>query len=307
MVLRTNSFDTGTEGAAVTAVNSAVNGDAFTAVETTLTYAASAAAHGAKGAISTNAAVSAYARYTINTSSVAVRIYFSIDTVPTSDCHLIQVSRSGVRVGSVHLNGAGKLRISDATGTTGVWTAASAISANTWYWLDLLVTVGATTSDGVLSCDYGTLGGASIESTTYSTANLGTTAVDNIYFGKRSTVTYVVKMDTVAWEEGRTTRIGPLVTPPTIVHTEDPGICVVDARSSTAGDATSLTYSLAPTTGVTEPVDGLFLVEQQTTDVVYTLTVTQSGSGYTDTLTVPAVGAAEGGTFRRIWTGTVWD
>ncbi len=76
---------------------------------------------------------------------------------------------------------------------------------------------------------------------------------------------------------------------PSVVATVAGGYAVIDATGTT-GTGT-LTYTISPSTGVTQPSPGLFLVPQGSTAATYTVTATdsasQTGNG---TVTVPAAG-----------------
>jgi hypothetical protein len=295
MTLKTNSFNSGGEGNPVTISSSGNDGNAVTAVESTLTYAASAASHGAKGAKSSTSAVTAYARCSFSSMNIAAREYVRVSPASTAnDIHVLAFGRGGgsfTRVASVHVNAANKLRLSDANGTSpGVWTATAALDPATIYLVEMVALVGTTTSNSTLKVSYRALGSSTpIETATITTANLGTTALTDVTFGKRSANTFLVEIDEIAWDDAATDFLGPFASPPTISITNTPGFAVVDARGSTAGDASTLTYSISPSVDVIEPVDGLFLIPQDTTDQTYTITVTQTGVAYTQNVTVDAL------------------
>lgn len=306
MVLRANSFDNGTDGATVTSANSADSGDAFTAVSTTLSYSSSAALHGALGSRTDSSATAGNVRCAVNSATARARIYFKVGTLPSTDLHLIQFVNGASRVVSVHINGANHLRVSDATGTTGVWTATDAISADTWYCLDLLAHSGTASNNGTISFAYHSSDGTEIES--YSSTALNTGAgvtYSDIRLGKYSSVSTVVDMDTVAWDNTGTARIGPHVGTITGTPADDGPYWMVDATALTGG-AGELSHSILPATGVTESPEGVFWVPQSTSSVDYTVTSTDGVTPVDNIVSVPAAGATDT-LRRRVWTGAEWD
>jgi hypothetical protein len=60
---------------------------------------------------------------------------------------------------------------------------------------------------------------------------------------------------------------------------------VVRANASTPGSGGNLSYAISPTTGVTSIAPGVWQVPDPTVNTVYTVTVTEAGSGLTDTAT----------------------
>ncbi len=298
MALRRNTFDGGTAGTGVTVASSSSSGDPFTATESSnLTYSTAAATHGGMGAISNSSASLAHVRCSITGSkNVAAAEHVRVNPAATSDVHILQFGTGGssfVRVASIHVNGENKLRLSDATGTApGVWTATDALDAAKTYLVEMYAAVGTTTANGALTVSYREVGATSaIETSTVSSLDLGTVNLTDINFGRRTVVANVVSIDEVRWDDAATGVLGPLVDPPTIDIDTTTAVAMVDARGSTG--AGTLTYSIAPSTGVTEPVDGLFLIPQATSPVDYTITVTQSGVGYTQVVSVPAAGVGD--------------
>lgn len=79
---------------------------------------------------------------------------------------------------------------------------------------------------------------------------------------------------------------------PTIVHTDYVEVTVLDFRASASTSGGTLTHSISPTTGVTEPEEGLFIVDM-TSEVQYvTVTSTDSIGGVepvVTNITVPAL------------------
>lgn len=187
-------------------------GDSYTADNSVgLTAAADAAFHGERGVLTPAAASAGRCRFAISTSAVAARMYFkSVGSVPTQDTHLISLQASGSRKASVHVNGAGKLRLSDATGTTGVWTSPDALQADTWYRLEFAAASGSTTSNGVLRCalflgDETTPIGSN--SSTAANVDASVTFTD-LYVGKYSSTAWQIALDSISYTTGISTLPG---------------------------------------------------------------------------------------------------
>lgn len=71
--------------------------------------------------------------------------------------------------------------------------------------------------------------------------------------------------------------------PPNLVVTKTEGYAVLDATGSTASQGGALSYAISPTTGVFSIAAGKWAVPMSSTGpTIYTVTVTESGSGLTD-------------------------
>lgn len=229
MTVKTNTFEGGTNGSAVAAAGSGgTSGDAFSSVTIsspgTLVYDNAQAAHGVLSAKLTgggaSGAVAVYYDFTAS-GAVAVRVYFYFTALPTADHHLISMQTVGgaTRLFSIHINGASKLRIADASGTTGVWTAANTVPLNQWICVQMYAAPGSTTSNGVAK------GGVYLgDSTTpieaiYSstTANLGAgQTIGRVVIGKTNTSTFATAywLDDIKVDDAATDLLGPVVAVP---------------------------------------------------------------------------------------------
>lgn len=223
MVDYSNSLEGGTNGTTITTGNSASgSGDAFTALSGTSTFSTSAAYHGSLGFQAPTTAAAGYFYWDVSsTSNIAARLYFRPAGVASSDDYLIRLGNGTTRLVSVHVNAAGKLRVSDAAGTTGVWTAASALTANTWYRLDLYAVAGSTTSNGTIKFGYYLGDSTSPVETVYNntSSNVGTaTTFNRAYMGKYSAVSaFGYQFDDFKVRTAASDFIGPVAnTPPTV-------------------------------------------------------------------------------------------
>lgn len=172
-----NTFEGWTNGQTITAPGSGgVSGTQFDAIYgTSFTASAADAQSGAMGAV---IAASGFGGGQWNLSSVsscAAYLMFDMKTLSTGDAHLVHFEDGTGRIFSVHVNGAGKLRVDDATGTTGVFTFSTVLTAGQYYFLRVFATAGSTTSNGVIKVAYyvGTSQTPAETPYTSTTANLG--------------------------------------------------------------------------------------------------------------------------------------
>lgn len=187
MTLYANTFDSGTTGAEVTTATMAADGATPTAVESGALVYSTATAHGARAAYC--AGTAGRIRYGgLATREVAMRAYIRYAEVPTVDSALLEVGTGGssfVARSSLIVNSAGKLRLWDDTQGT-LWTAASAISALTWYLVELVVLVGTTTSNSTIKASYRVLGdSAEIAGYSTTTGNAGTGNLTDVRFFRK--------------------------------------------------------------------------------------------------------------------------
>lgn len=314
MALQEQTFNSGTEGAVVTTGSMAADGAVATGITGGI-YAAAGALHGARGVkFAGGIATSETFRYAFTASNkVAVSGYFKFPPVgvPASGMRIIQFGRAAAFADvNLMLINTEKARIQ--FNSTTLWSQTGLLVGGEWYYYTVSVDADTDTIKFEL---WNGAGDTLIESTTITSQALAAGYTD-FRAGKAGAADFTADfyMDTLRFDPVSSTLIPPYVpaiTPPFINITETPGISVVDARTSVSGDSTALTYSISPTpAGLTEPVDGLFLIPQTTSEQTFTVTVTQSGIGYTDTVVVAALPSGllpVDHTNRKIWTGSVWD
>lgn len=101
---------------------------------------------------------------------------------------------------------------------------------------------------------------------------------------------------------------GGVASVPTIVHTDLDEIAVRDFRTSASTSGGTLTHTISPTTGVTEPQDGLFFIAMTDQVQYFTVTSTDSTSGVAPVvtnLTIPALDTGGTGLEELIMVGGV--
>jgi hypothetical protein len=250
MTSYSNNFEGGTDGVAVSAGNSGGgSGNAFSAVfGTGLTFEDTAAYQGTMGARVAGGSFGA-AQVNLSATAVAAQIYFRTGATPVSnDIHVIRLHAGGTRLFSVHTNTAGKLRVSDATGTTGVTTFPTALSANTWYRLEVYVVAGTTTSNGTIKAAYYLGNSTTPVDTLYSNtaANVGTAQTFTIlYMGKYSTGTEQFDFDAFSWNDAATDFIGVSAGAPPTVSTPATQNVATGANVSVSLTASSSSSTIA--------------------------------------------------------------
>lgn len=193
-----NSLEGGTNGTAISAANSGgTSGTAFSTTvlaSTTINYS-NLVAHNSTLSAQFAYAGSSSAGYipwnfspTATTTRVAHRVYwYSGATFTSQDIYAVRSSAAPVM--KVGTEASGKLVILNTSNAT-IATATAALSANTWYRIEVAVTIGTTTSNGVIEMAY-YLGDSLTPVQTFTTitnANLGIVAMTLVRIGSGSTV-----------------------------------------------------------------------------------------------------------------------
>jgi hypothetical protein len=260
MTRLTNNFDGGADGVAISVANSGgASGTPFTAMfGTGMLYEADAAFQGGMGARTAAGSIGA-AQIGVSTTQLAGKMYFKVSAIPTSnDMYLARVHAGATRLFSVHSNAAGKLRVSDASGTTGVFTATNALAPDTWYRLEFAVVAGASNTTGSIKFAY-YLGNGTTPEGTYTTAaaNVGTAQTfTNLYMGKYSTSAETFDFDAFTWDDATSDLIGlsagtpPNVSTPAVQNVGAGAVATISVTASSSGSsiasyAWSFTYSSA--------------------------------------------------------------
>jgi hypothetical protein len=162
-------FSGGTDGANVTATTSGAStaGDALSTIiknsgtdvtvggDAMLTHSAAAAIEGALGARMSTAGLTAnsYASWTIPTGHgrrAAIRIPLNIPSLPAATQSLTRIDTQSGVFSQVKINTAAKLTVSVGSTDVVASTSSVALTPNTTYWLEQAVTIGTTTTNGVV-------------------------------------------------------------------------------------------------------------------------------------------------------------
>lgn len=302
MVTREANFEGQTSGTTVGVANSSAFGDdPFTLVSLTgnitLQYGTTAM-HGTGGAsIGAGAggdnAFMAYGGFA--NARAATRAYIRLRAYPTNEFQVLHYRNgTSTTVSGVNITPTGTIKVvGDAQAL--LYTSTAALSLNTWYRFEYASLISATAGQIKFSAYVGdntsALAGATYDSGT--ALNTGTLTINAVDLGKitSSAVTGAFDLDDYAVNDGATAFIGPFAqlapTPKAVVTT---GSAVIDCTGSTVGQTgDTLTFSIAPSTGTSQPARGIFIVPQGSSAVTYTVTVAESnGQSKTVTAVVPA-------------------
>jgi hypothetical protein len=263
MAVLTNNFEGGTDGVAVSVANSGgASGTPFSAIfGTGLTFEDTAAFQGSMGARVVGSAFGA-GQITVSTTTLAAKMYFRTPTSPaiSTDMYLIRMHNGATRLASVHMNTAGKLRVADASGTSGIFTTTTVLAANTWYRIELYAVAGATTTTGTIRFAFYLGNSSTPVETQYNNtaANVGTAvAFTTLYMGKYSAGTEQYDFDAFSWDSAATGLIGVAAgSAPTVSQPANQNVAAAAAvsvavtASSGSGTITSYAWSYVyPTSG----------------------------------------------------------
>lgn len=305
MTTKTNTAEGGTNGTTVTAGNSGGgSGDAVTALPGT-TPPIFTTAQQVSGGLSyafqaATAATSIWQWTGFSGTDFGARLSIRITANPTGTTEIVQLRSASAAAMRILLTTTGKVQVNNAANAN-VFVSTGSLSVNTWYDIALRAMAGTGTADGHLQMAFylSTTPTTVIETYSVTTGNAGTATLVDARFGKLSASTWpdtfwidsITANDTAAGALPAAVVIA--TTAPNLISTLAPDMAVIDSRNSTAGSAGSLTYTISPSIGVIEPLDGLFIIPRNPDSAVeYTITVTESPSGLTDSLpkvTVPKI------------------
>lgn len=306
MTLKKNSFEAGTNGATVTGSSTATSGDQLTisaGTGGTITYSNAQPMHGSMGALlaagTTSSCVVLYGSYTA--TSIAARRYTYYPSLPTgSNATLLGIfNQSSTNIVRVDLNTSGNILVYTPAGL--VFTSSVTLPATNQYRVELAVTPGTTTSNGFINfAVYSGDSATAITGTTYtsSTANLGTTAVLQVQFGRAvaSSASFTDYLDDPAANDGTTTFIGPPSLPPLAsFSTAIAGHTLKVDGSSSSGQGGATITGYAWTFGDGGTASGSTATYRYPTAGTYTVTLTVTDSNSLTGSTTHSVSPVDGG------------
>lgn len=291
MTVRTHTFEQQTTGATVTTTGSlwdtvTIPGGSTMTIDTTH------AMHGSKSCkIVPASAQNPNLRDNVSTSAFNAVFYVWFDSLPSADLYLYRALVGSTRVLSVHIASGpgGKLRLSEAGSTTGVWTAAATLPLSQWVRIEVYGVVGSTTSNGTASIGV-YLGDSTtpIETVYSSTArNLGTSPVTIQEFGKGSTDTYTTAFwfDSVQHNDAATGLPGPYSPP----ANQAPVVTPPAAQMKATGQTATLTMTAVDPEGDTITAYSWTATSWPSGASAPTLTGGSTISATTSALTVPGI------------------
>jgi RHS repeat-associated protein len=290
-----NSAEGGTAGTTVTASNSGGgSGDAFNVVGrgtgATLVYAAAATDHGSLGYSLTGASgtTTLFGWTGFNTPSAAVRFYYNPGTtLPSALTRLLDIRNSTGTAARVELSTGNQLFIQNNAGTT-VSTFPTALAANTWYRIELAISISGTAA--TIHAAYYLADGTTPLDTAYSTTsgNTGTANIYEVAVGDTASATWsgTSYFDDVAVHPGSTSYVGPAASTPG----------APTAVNATARNASATVSWTAPASNGGSPITGYTVTSSPgsftaTTTGATTAIVTGLTNGTAYTFTVTATNA----------------
>jgi len=215
--LVSNTAEGGASGTSLTVANSGgASGNAFTVVSkgsgAALIFSNAAAAHGSLGyaltGTSGTATLMGWNGYSV--PSMAIRFYYNPGTtLPNQVLRLADIRNSTATAARVELSASNHIFIQNAAGTT-VTTFPHALQANTWYRVELTISVSASTATIKAAYYLGT--STTPVDTAYSTTtgNTGTANITQVSIGSAASATWAGTswFDDLAAESQSTAFIG---------------------------------------------------------------------------------------------------
>ena len=212
MAVLSNGFE-GLTGTLTTANSDDAGGAALTVLGTP-TVDTTYAAHGTKSLkIAAGVATATRCDVAVNTSTVAMRMYWRAPTSLTADWWNMVVAVGGTKVVTLSVNSANKLRLYTAAGTgTTIWTATNAMSTTAWTRIELFVSGLSATTATVKVALYDDTDTLIQEYNGTGISNTGLSNFTNISFGRyqSSAGSHDVWIDDIAYEVGGSGYIGPV-------------------------------------------------------------------------------------------------
>ena len=311
--VKSNSAEGGTSGTSATAANSGgASGTAFTVFTkgsgAAVTYSTAADAHGVLGYSMTGASGTATSMgwNGYSAPSVALRFYYNPGpALPSTVIRLADIRNASGTAARIELSAANQIFIQNNAGTT-VTTFAHALHANTWYRIELAMSV--SSSAATINAAYYLLDSTTPVDPAYATAtgNTGAANVTQVTVGSTASATWTGTsyFDDIATLTPSTAFIGPVTSSPTAP-------AAPTAVSAVAGDGQATVSWTAPANGgsaitgytvttspggATTPASGTSVLATGLTDgTAYTFTVTATnsvGTGPASTASTPVTPTA---------------
>jgi len=213
-----NSAEGGTAGTSVTVANSGgASGNAFGVVTkgtgATLVYSNAAASTGSLGyALTGTSGTATYMGWNgYSATSTAVRFYYNPGpTLPNALLRLADIRNSTATAARVELSAANQIFIQNAAGTT-VTTFSHPLQANTWYRIEITISVSASTATIKAAYYPGSSTTPVDPAFSTTTGNTGTANITQVSIGSTASATWVGtgNFDNLAVESLSTAFIGP--------------------------------------------------------------------------------------------------
>ncbi|MEO5950701.1 MAG: hypothetical protein ABIQ04_04600 [Candidatus Saccharimonadales bacterium] len=271
-MIKINTAEGGTNGTAVTQANSGgASGDAFTSAvglvgAGTVAFSSSNRAHGTLSYNVVGGSGDSVRCYlgAVGNATIATRFYLFMPTLPGAAVDLAAIQSTAFAVViTIGLDATNKLVVRDSASTV-LFTATSALTANTWYRIECQAVVATATTGTTKLQYYLSDSKTAIQALSSTTANNGTTWLYRVAFGKYNTAgTLNAYYDDIAFSDESSDAIGSYSATPRKVNTYNTaeggthGVAVTSLNSGgasglpfdlvTPGTGGSITFSNAPT------------------------------------------------------------
>lgn len=261
---RRNTAEGQASGTALTAANSGGgSGDALSVVTVgsgaSLVFSNTTSVQGTNSYALTNASGTATTMsWTgFNDTSIAARVYYNPgSSTPNAAMRLIDIRNSTTSMARLSLNSSNQLFMQDYNGASTKWTGSTPLQANTWYRLELVISV--SSSAATMKCDYYILDSSAPVATGYSTTtgNTGSANITTVNFGslQGSTWTGTSYFDNLAVDVGTNYVGAPLIANAGSPRSVEPWTRVILDGSASSGSVSS--WSWAFKNGTSVSLDG---------------------------------------------------
>lgn len=311
-------FEKRTNGAAVTTANSNDNGDDpfnafFMGGGATTDYDTTIAAHGTGsikygGLTGVGGAYAGWYFGELNATQAVARVYIRFTVLPNGTVDFFEfraTDNSSQCILKLNANGT----VTFTAGGGNRYTSTTAITTNVWYRFEMgckVATSGGQAKFSVYSGD--ATASALINYDSGTTLNTGSTPIYTSVVGKNVIGPTLGDFNVDDWGvmDGTLTYLGVYTPGPVLITNANQGVAVIDCTQSYVGvTGDSITYTISPSTGTTQPARGVFLVPEKPDSTNYTITATES-NGKTDVQTVivpPQLPGGLGFTTKRYSSG----
>lgn len=254
------------------------------------------------------------------TATLAYDFDFKIDTLPSAEAYFFWVGHTSIstRAFAIAMATDGKIRVRDSANAAkwagAATTSTTTLATNTWYRISVFATQNATTGSFRVVI-YAANGTTVIEDTTLqSNINTGSANFDGFRAGIKTstgTGTGAFRYDRIRYDETASAILAaPTAVPPVLPGSWTNQYYEYLDLSATTSDVGPIVFSASPSTNVVgDGEDGIFLpVNDDGTVTAYTITVTDTGNGATDTMSYDASLQGVGSDIIEtvVWDGSVW-